>query len=154
MKRSFFGPVLFLGIVILLGGFCGLSSNCQDIEAGERSLEEFVARYQDGNDYDALFRAALAIYEKANFLQGEYTAYPAAGGTLGLLLILWAFERRKLFRRFAEMKLQLDNTSRLVPIAQKEAQLLPSKQPRPISDSPKNLPADTAGASGEPQKRL
>jgi hypothetical protein len=120
MKRSFFGPMLFLGVTMLLGGYCGMWSNFQEMKAGENALEAFVARYQNGNNYDALFRAAVAIHEEANFLQSEYCTFPASALTLGMFIVLWAFERRKMFRKYTEMKQQLE-----------EAPLPTSGQPEP-----------------------
>ena len=104
MKRSLFGPMLFVGIMLLLGGYLGMSDNFKKMEAADIALENFIARYQNGNDYNALFNEARAIYEEANFLESESIAIPASFSTLGLFLVLFAFDRRRMFKKYQELK--------------------------------------------------
>lgn len=117
MKRSFFRPMLFLGIMGLLAGYVGMYDNFRKMKAADIALKSFIARYQNGNDYYALFKEARAIYEEANFLESEYTAFPASIATLGVFLILFAFDRRRMFKQYQELKQQLDwHNSKLVAI--------------------------------------
>ena len=111
MKRNFFGPMLFLGIMTIIAGYVGMFDNFQKMKAADIALEDFITRYQNGNDYNALFTEARAIYEEANFLQSEYTAFPASIAGLGVFLILFAFDRRRMFKKYKELKQQLEAQS-------------------------------------------
>lgn len=104
MKRSFFGPILFLGILFFLGGASGLFLTLRNISAQEGANAAFVAAYRNGNDYDALYAAARKNLEKTSFLQSEYAAFPATGLVLGLFLCFWSFDRRKMYRMAQELK--------------------------------------------------
>lgn len=110
MKKSFFCPILFLGIMTLLGGHVGMFENFKKMETTEIGLENFINRYQNGNDYNALFDKALEIYEEANVLQSEYTAFSASVATLGLFLVMFAFDRRRMFKKYKELNQQLEDS--------------------------------------------
>ena len=110
MKRSFFGPMLFVGIMMLLGGYFGMIENDKKMEAADIALENFIAQYQNGNDYNALFKNALAIYEKANSLQSDIYIF-STSPILGLMFIGCAFDRRRMFKTYQELKRQLEGQS-------------------------------------------
>jgi hypothetical protein len=93
---------------MLVSGYLGMWMNFQKMKASGNALAEFTSRYQDSNDYNALFRKASSVYEEANFLQREYTAFPASGVTLGIVFILWAFDRRKMLKKYNELKMKLE----------------------------------------------
>jgi hypothetical protein len=112
MKRSFFGPILFLGIIALVAGYAGMFDNFQKMKAADIALENFIARYQNGNDYNALFNEALARYEEANFLQSECTAFPVSFASLGLFLVLYAFDHRNMFKKYQELTQHLEGQYR------------------------------------------
>ncbi len=109
MKRSFFGPMLFLGIMMLFGGAAGIATVLRDIAFQNTTYATFIGYYKDGNDYNALFNAACEVYEKASFLQSEYIAFPVSGLTLGLFIVVWAFDRRKMFRKVQELQKLIEN---------------------------------------------
>lgn len=111
MKRSFFAPILFLGVMMMLGGYGGIWMNFKTVETRNADLTDFIARYQDADDYDALFNKGCKIQKEVIFLQSEYTTFPASSAFLGLYLILWAFDRRKMFKKFKEMQQRIVNNS-------------------------------------------
>ena len=109
MKRSFFGPLLFLGIMTLFGAAVGLALTLRNIAAQEEANVAFIASYRDDNDYNALFIAACGVLERASFLQCEYAAFPGSGLSLGLFIVAWAFDRRKMFRKVQELQKLIEN---------------------------------------------
>jgi hypothetical protein len=109
MRRSYFGPMLFLGIMSLLAGCAGMFDNFRKMKATDIALESFIDRYQNGNDYNALFKEAVTIYKEANFLRSEYTAFPASCAVIGVFITLFAFDRRRMFEKCKELKHQLED---------------------------------------------
>jgi hypothetical protein len=109
MKRSFFGPILFLGIMMLISGFCGMLTVMHNMNVRDRSDADFIEHYKGGTNYEALFNEAVNIRREASFLQSEYMAFPAAGSTLGLFIIAFAFDRRKMFKKIQELQQQLED---------------------------------------------
>jgi hypothetical protein len=109
MKRSFFGPLLFLGIITLFGAAAGLALTLRNIAAQEEANVAFIASYRDDNDYNALFIAACGV-----LLQCEYAAFPASGLSLGLFIVAWAFDRRKMFRKVQELQKLIENDNSIV----------------------------------------
>lgn len=98
MKTTFFGPMLCLGITMLIVGFYGVWSNLQKARASNIARQKFTERYRDSSDSHAIFAEALDAHKKVVFLQSEYTAFPASAALIGLIFILWAFDRRRMFR--------------------------------------------------------
>ena len=100
MKRTYVVPMCVLAGLLVLCGIAGfvLSGILEGML--EQTDELFVSEYKEPGDYHALYTKALALREKVSFERKDRSYFTSAASlTLGLLLVWWAFDRRRLIRR-------------------------------------------------------
>lgn len=102
--KSFFLPMLIFGIVLFIAGWFGITINLHTASIADSDFERFTIDFQDANDYDRLFKEALKVYKQSVYLQREYTAFHAVTTCIGIIFIVWTFDRRKILKKLNVLK--------------------------------------------------
>ena len=105
MKRTYFVPLCILAIFMVVAGI--VTFVLVGILEGynEWLTEDFVSHYEKSSDYQALYREALSKHIKLQFEITDGSYFKAAVSlTFGLLILLWALDRRRLIRRYKELE--------------------------------------------------
>ncbi len=103
MRKTYFVPIVVLGSLLLACGMANLVLSQVAPKYHAKADAAFKSEYESGTDYSALYQQACRLREQLSFERVDKSGF--AGGTgmlLGTLLLLWAFDRRRLIQKSAQ----------------------------------------------------
>ena len=100
MKRTYFVPMCVLAGIMICSSIAGFVLVVMFDATLDQADELFISKYKEPGSYQALYSEAVDLRQKLSFQRKDKSFFTTAAGlTWGLLLVWWAFDRRRLIRR-------------------------------------------------------